>query len=323
MSSMCCPQCGTGRWIKGDKCCVCNSTVVDLTVVAKELDLSVAKPFVKWAGGKRQLVSKILTKISSPINTYYEPFVGGGALFFALANRKLFTDAVLNDVNKELILTYSVIREPTQLSTLIELLATYPNTKEFFLEVRAKQPSKELLSDPDLYYSQEGVEIAARFIYLNKTGFNGLYRVNKSGGFNVPFGKAANPTICDALNLRAVSKVLAKERVRCVDFDLATAEAQAGDLVYFDPPYIPRTETSNFTAYTAEGFGLSEHRRLAATFSRLAREGVRVLLSNSDMPVIRELYSDFQVDTVDAKRSINSDGTKRGLVTELLVSANL
>lgn len=319
--SICCPQCGTGQWIKD--CCVCSSTAVDLTVVAKELELSVAKPFVKWAGGKRQLTSKILTKISNPINTYYEPFVGGGALFFALANRKLFTGAVLNDLNEELILAYNVIREPTQLPTLIELLATYPNTKEFFLEIRAKQPSKELLNDPNLCYSQEGIEIAARFIYLNKTGFNGLYRVNKSGGFNVPFGKAANPTICDAINLRAVSKVLAGERIKCVDFDIATAEAKVGDLIYFDPPYIPRTETSNFTAYTAEGFGLSEHRRLAATFSRLAMEGVSVILSNSDMPIIRELYSDFQVDTVEANRSINSDGTKRGLVTELLVSANL
>lgn len=269
-------------------------------------------PFLKWAGGKRQLLPAILNRLPSEMGTFYEPFLGGGAVLFALAREGCFRKAVVNDVNQELVHTYETLRSSEGVNGVIALLKTYPYERTFYDEMRARIPA-----------NLTPVEAAARFIYLNRTGFNGLYRVNKDGRFNVPFGAYTNPTICDDSNLLAVRDCLKDVTFESRDFEESVAPATAGDVVYFDPPYLPKSATSNFTSYTEKGFSLAEHRRLAALFRRLADRGVRCLLSNSDVPLTRELYEGLKVETVDARRNINSDGDGRGAVTEILVSANL
>jgi DNA adenine methylase len=273
----------------------------------------VAKPVIKWAGGKRRLLKEILERVPEEIGTYYEPFCGGAAVFFALANRKAFKKAVLNDLNQELIETYRVIQKDSVVD-LIALLKTYPHTRDFYLHLRALPP--ESLDSP--------IVRAARFLYLNRTGFNGLYRVNKKGGFNVPFGKYENPTICDEGALMRAHEVLQKAVLCSIDFSFVTTEyaftAREGDFVYFDPPYLPVSKTSNFVSYTSGGFGISDHRRLADTMRELQSRKIKALLSNSDMPAIREVFDGLTVEQVKAPRSINSDGTKRGLIGELLIS---
>lgn len=275
--------------------------------------MSRAQPFIKWAGGKRQILPAILQRLPEEIATYYEPFLGGGAVFFALDAEDAFDRAVVGDNNPELMNTYSTLSKAAELEEVISLLKGYPYEVEFFNSMRKKHP-KDL--------SQ--VERAARFLYLNKTCFNGLYRVNKAGLFNVPFGKYTNPNICDEGNLREAHSAL-QRRVSFsqLDFEEQVAGAVSGDTVYFDPPYMPLSETANFTEYMAGGFDLPEHQRLAACFRGLAERGVKVLLSNSDTPEVRALYVGFQIDTVSAKRNINSDGDKRGFVSEVLVMANL
>lgn len=271
------------------------------------------QPFVKWAGGKRQLLPAILSRLPTDIRTFYEPFVGGGAVFFALAREGAFDQARVNDLNEDLIQAYRTLADANGLVSVIALLKTYPYDRTFFEDIRRRVPRE--LSD---------AERTARFIYLNRAGFNGLYRVNRKGEFNVPFGKYTNPTICDESNLKAVHECLQqKVSFHLQDFEPFVESAQEGDAVYFDPPYLPVSDTANFTEYTEEGFGITEHRRLAATFRRLAERGVAVLLSNSDMPQIRALFEGFRIDTVAARRNINSDGDKRGPVSELLVGANL
>lgn len=235
--------------------------------------------------------------------TYHEPFVGGGALFFALRPRH----AVLADNNRRLVQTYCAIRN--QVEDVIRLLSGYPNEKSFFLRLRAMRV--DLRSD---------AEVAAWFIYLNRTCFNGLYRVNRSNGFNVPFGSYPNPMICDSDNLKACSRALQDVAVGHADFDTVLDRAERGDFVYFDPPYLPISVTSSFTGYTASGFGLADHRRLRDVARELKRRGVHVLISNSSAPAIRELYSKgFQVSSVQAPRVINSNGAGRGKITELLI----
>lgn len=269
-------------------------------------------PFLKWAGGKRQLLPAILNRLPSEMGTFYEPFLGGGAVLFALAREGCFEKAIVNDVNQELIATYSILRSPTGVSEVIALLKTYRYERAFYDQIRALMPA-----------NLTPVEAAARFIFLNRTGFNGLYRVNKDGRFNVPFGAYTNPTICDDSNLLAVRDCLKHVTFESRDFEDSVSSAKEGDVVYFDPPYLPKSPTSNFTSYTEKGFNLAEHRRLAALFRRLADRGVSCLLSNSDVPLTRELYEGLKVETVDARRNINSDGDGRGTVTEILVSANL
>jgi len=270
-----------------------------------------ASPFVKWAGGKRQLLATIRRRLPSKIQTYYEPFVGGGAVFFALANRRTFKRAVINDLNSELIDTYRALATG-KVQEVIELLRTYPYDREFFLDMRTRVPTELNLE-----------ERAARFIYLNRTGFNGLYRVNQSGGFNVPFGSYTNPTICDAEGLVEASKALEGVTIECLDFALSVEPAGPEDAVYFDPPYLPKSETSNFTAYTVDGFTLGDHERLAEVFRALANRGVSVLLSNADVSASRKLYHGHRISRIQAKRSINSSGDKRGMVGEILVSSTL
>lgn len=273
-----------------------------------------ARPFLKWVGGKTQLLFELMTVFPKEVGTYYEPFIGGGAVFFALRARSWFSKAVINDWNSELVDTYTTIREETE--ELIEILNRWTEVyqrdpKGFFLEIRAKKPEFMVR-----------VNRAARMILLNKTCYNGLYRVSKAGNFNSPFGDYENPLICDESNLRACAQALAGDvTIRQGDFAQAVEGAVKGDLVYFDPPYVPLTETSNFTSYTAVGFTAEDQRRLADTFRDLAQRGVSVVLSNSDTPLIRDLYKDFTIRKVGARRAINNVATQRGIVNEVLVTS--
>lgn len=275
------------------------------------------KPFVKWVGGKRQLLSQFRElgvyppKEFNPLkNTYHEPFVGGGALFFDL----LPVNANLNDFNAELITTYKVIRD--EVSTLtFELNNTkYIYDKEMFLSIRALNTSE--LND---------IERAARFIYLNRTAFNGMYRVNKSGGFNVPFGKYTNPQILDEENLLKVSKVLQGIAITNNSYKKVLDTAKSGDFIYFDPPYHPVNKTSSFTAYTNDGFMEKEQTELRDTYLELNNRGCFVMLSNSNTPFIESLFKPLEkesinIHTVQAGRVINSIAAKRGKVFEVLVT---
>jgi DNA adenine methylase len=267
-----------------------------------------AKSPVKWVGGKSWLTSTLLPLLPSTVNTYYEPFVGGGAIFWALGQSPdhQISRVVLNDCNEELIDLYRVIRDFPE--DLIQELKPLIYDKELYYTIRAMDPS-------GLHLARR----AARTIFLNRTGFNGLYRVNKAGQFNVPFGRYTNPTICDEENIRACSEVLRKAELNSKDFADVVDDVKAGDVVYFDPPYVPLNPTSNFTSYTSGGFGLRDQERLAICFRELVDKGVHVFLSNSDTPLVRELYSDFVLMEVQARRSINSKASKRGKINELLV----
>jgi DNA adenine methylase len=271
------------------------------------------KPFVKWVGGKRQLLRQFRElglyppEDFNPItNTYYEPFVGGGAVFFDLLPK----NAELSDLNNELVTTYNVIKN--NVDELIQSLQKHIYDKEYYLEVRAKKV--EDLSD---------VEVASRFIFLNRTGFNGLYRVNKSGQFNVPFGRYNNPVICDEDNLRRVSDALQDVTITHQDYKNVLKTAKSGDFIYLDPPYYPINATSSFTSYTAEGFLEKEQTELRDTFVKLHKKGCFVMLSNSDTPFINELYSGLDgitINKITAGRAINSKGSGRGKITEVLVT---
>ncbi len=271
------------------------------------------KPFVKWVGGKRQLLKQFrLLNLYPPanfdpkLNKYFEPFVGGGAVFFDLLPEK----AELSDLNEELVITYNVIKN--DVDGLIKSLKKHKYEKEYYLKVRAKNPKE--LSD---------VEVASRFIYLNRTGFNGMYRVNSKGGFNVPFGRYNNPIICDEKNLRRVSKSLQKVSINHQDYKEVLKNAKKGDFIYFDPPYYPISKTASFTSYTAESFLEKEQTELRNTFAELHKRGCFVMLSNSDSPFINKIYSEIpsaKITKVEAGRAINSKGSKRGKITEVLVT---
>ncbi len=266
-----------------------------------------AKPFVKWAGGKRQLIEQLVKHLPEEFNNYYEPFLGGGALFFKLSLLGRIKHAYLNDVSAPLVQAYKTIKEkPTEL--IVELgSGKYKNDKETFLKIRAEK-------------STNLVKATARFIYLNKTAFNGLYRVNSSGGFNVPFGKYTNPRILDEENILAVSDALQRDELTCVDFEMATASAKKGDLVYFDPPYHPVSKTANFTSYTKDSFTELDQERLARLVERLTNKGCFVMLSNSYSPLILDLYKGFEVNVVNATRMINCKAEGRGKVKEVIVT---
>jgi DNA adenine methylase len=275
------------------------------------------KPFVKWVGGKRQLIAQFhklgaLTpeEFDQNKHTYFEPFVGGGAVFFELLPLK----ASINDINDELITTYKVIRD--DVSELIsELLSgEYVYDKDIFLSIRAWNTTS--ISD---------IKRAARFIYLNRTAFNGMYRVNKSGQFNVPFGRYTNPQIVDEDNLRKVSVVLKDTKVNNGSYKYVLDEAKKGDFIYFDPPYYPVSKTASFTTYSNDVFLQREQEELRDVFMELHKRGCRVALSNSDTPIIYSLFKPLQKDgitinTVSAGRNINSNLNKRGKVLEVLVT---
>lgn len=263
-----------------------------------------ARPFLKWAGGKTRMLPVLKQHFPAEFGTYYEPFVGGGAVFFALAPSK----AVLADANLRLMRTYAGVRDHAD--AVVDRLRRSPHSKDFFLKVRA--------FDVDC---ADDASAASWLIYLSKTAFNGLYRVNQSGGFNVPFGDYSNPTICDEPNLRACSEALKGVEVVAADFEQTIGRSAPGDLVYCDPPYLPTSVTSSFTNYTSNGFGLADHRRLRDAALRAKARGVNVVISNSAAPAIVELYQDgFEVHRVSAPRSIAASGGSRGAVEELIIT---
>ena len=268
------------------------------------------KPLVKWAGGKRQLLPHIHAALPAEApRRFYEPFIGGGAVLFSLEPAR----AQVNDLNGELINLYEVVRDVVD--ELIAELAGYPNEAEFFYALRAAD------RDAQRFATLSPVERAARTLYLNRTCYNGLYRVNAAGQFNAPFGRYKNPTICDEGTLRAVHRYFADNDVAFSqgDFAAAVAEAREGDFVYFDPPYDPVNVTSSFTGYQKGGFDRAEQERLKEVCDDLDRRGVKFLLSNSATDFIRELYADYEVGIVGATRAINSVGSRRGKVDEVLV----
>ncbi len=264
-----------------------------------------AKPFVKWAGGKGQLLNE-LTKNLPEFKNYHEPFVGGGALFFRLYSMGKIRKAYLNDSNEELMNAYQVIKGDVD-SLINELQSgNYQNTKEIYYKIRAEE-------------LKDKVKRVARFIYLNKTAYNGLYRVNKKGKFNVPFGGYVNPTICDEKNLKLVSQALQKVELVSEDFSMVLKHAQKVDLVYFDPPYFPLSETSNFTSYTSEGFTKEDQDRLYEVYKHLDSGGRFVMLSNSYHPYTKKLYQEFDLEIVFAGRAISCKADGRGKIRELII----
>jgi len=264
--------------------------------------LKPAKPFLKWAGGKRQLLEHLRSRVPSH-GTYHEPFIGGGALFFDIDPDQ----AVLADFNNRLVRTYTAVRDNPE--GVIERLSTYPNEKRFFLSMRQR--------DIDVECDEE---LAAWMIYLNRTGFNGLYRVNQKNGFNVPFGRYKNPNICNSENLRACSKRLKDVQILHSDFRSIEERVKPGDFVYFDPPYVPASNTASFTAYTKKGFNLDDQAELRDLAMRLKENGVSVLLSNSSVPEVHALYAEgFERIEIFANRAINSNAAKRGKVAEALI----
>ena len=270
------------------------------------------KPFVKWAGGKRQIIDKLKQYVPDEFNTYYEPFIGGGALLFELSPKS----AVINDSNKELMNVYSVLCDEEKFKKMCNVLNTYEanHSEEFFYEIRNKDRNKKTFNRLSDYTR------AARTIYLNKACFNGLYRVNSKDEFNVPFGKKSKVNTYDGSNLITVSNYLTMNdiTIQCVDFEESVKTAKKGDFVYFDPPY--DSDTSTFNSYTEEGFGKDEQRRLAEVFKDLDKRGVYVMLSNHNTILIKELYKDYHVHVIEAKRNINSNGKKRGKVEEVIIT---
>lgn len=272
-----------------------------------------AKPFVKWVGGKRQLINQFKDLELLPPkdfdfenNKYFEPFIGGGAVFFEILPK----NSIISDMNIELIKTYQTIKDNVE--KLINSLKKHENNKEYFLEIRRKS-----INDLD------DLSIASRFIYLNKTAFNGMFRVNSRGEYNVPYGKYSNPLVCDENNLRNVSSVLQKVEIYHRDYSEVKNFAQKGDFIYFDPPYYPLNKTSSFTSYTKDGFLESTQVELRNIFEELSGKGCYVLLSNSDTDFIRNIYKDIKnvnIHKVFAGRAINSDSSKRGKITELVIS---
>jgi DNA adenine methylase len=264
-------------------------------------------PFLKWAGGKRQLLPRILGAIPDGVRTYYEPFVGGGAVFFGLAARgRRFERAVLGDANEELIRCYAALQK--DVGAVIRALRPHRYDREHYYAVRERDPA-----------SLSPAARAARLIYLNRCGYNGLYRVNRSGKFNVPFGRYKDPVICDEPKLRAAAAALQSVKLVHGDFEKTLRGARAGDFVYLDPPYVPLSATSSFTAYAQTPFDAAAQARLAEKLRALGGRGVRALLSNSDCDETRALYDPRLSERVPVRRAINSVATGRGAVGELLV----
>lgn len=279
---------------------------VGVSAIAKN---KLAAPVVKWVGGKRQLLDEIAPRLPKRITTYCEPFLGGGAVLFSLQPR----NAIVNDLNADLMLVYEVIRDDVEL--LIAALEQHENTAEYFYNIR------DLDRDKDAYREMSAIERASRIIYLNKTCYNGLFRVNASGEFNSPFGHYKNPNIVNAPVLRAVSKYLTANNIQLlhIDFEEVLQRVPRGGFIYLDPPYDPVSDTASFTGYNRGGFGREEQERLKRCCDELAARGVRFLLSNSATSFIKELYTGYTVEIVHAKRAINSDASKRGAVEEVLI----
>jgi DNA adenine methylase len=271
------------------------------------------QPFLKWVGGKSQLLVQFDGFFPKEINRYFEPFIGGGAVFFYLKHRFPQMRGFLRDINAELINTYIAVRDfPNELMSRLDEHAErfHADRENYFYLVRAQHHIS----------ATEVVERAARMIFLNKTCFNGLWRVNARGEFNVPIGSSKNPSLYDEENILAASRALEGVHLAVQDFRDTLNETRRGDFAYIDPPYFPISLTANFTSYTKEDFGAEEQRELHAVFADAARRGVSLMLSNSDTTFIRKLYHDFRIHTVQARRMVNCDGTKRGEVNEVVVT---
>jgi DNA adenine methylase len=263
------------------------------------------RPFLKWAGGKSQLLQQYRRHFPPEFQTYYEPFLGGGAIFFHLLPRR----AMLTDINPALVNVYECVRD--RVEELIEALQEHQQAHglEHYYQTRS-------------HHTGSNLERAARLIYLNKTCFNGLYRENARGEFNVPMGKYKNPAVCQSELLRSVSQALQNVAIGVQPFDDVVNHATPHDFVYFDPPYHPISTTSSFTSYSRHSFNAADQERLRDVFVELSDRGVKVMLSNSDCPFVRELYRDFKIHTISASRAINSNAQKRGKITEVLVTSD-
>lgn len=273
-----------------------------------------ATPFLKWAGGKKRLAATVVAHAPSRFGRYHEPFLGGGAVFFALRSAGYRGPASLTDASAELISCFTAVRDEVEplIGELRRLADEYLHSADrakVYYAVRAQVPLAP-------------IDRAARMMFLNRTCYNGLYRVNRRGEFNVPHGRYANPRIIDETNLRACSAALQGVELRCEDFEAACERASRGDFVYLDPPYQPLSRTSSFTGYTAGAFGTREQERLRDCFERMTARGVAAVLSNSDHSCTRELYSDrgYVIEEVTMSRAINSVPSKRTAIAELLVA---
>ncbi len=275
--------------------------------IARPLPDAVASPVIKWVGGKSKLLPDLLSRMPERFGRYYEPFAGGAALFFRVAPER----ALLADYNADLINLYTVIA--SDVGAVIKKLELHreQHSEAHYYDVRTRWNDREI--------NWATADRAATFIYLNKTCFNGLWRVNRSGAFNVPIGRYVDPPICVPDTLRAARNLLARVELKCCDYKTAVETAKRNDFLYFDPPYDPVAPTANFTSYTNQAFGPDQQRELAETARMLVARGCRVMLSNSDTPFIRSLYKGFQIDRVKCSRAINSNASKRGEVDEVIV----
>jgi len=271
------------------------------------------KPFVKWAGGKRQLIPQIEKHLPEKFSSYFEPFLGGGALLFHLLSENENLKGYVSDLNSDLILSYVTIRD--NLSSLLKSLQKhsdnyFSDSKSYYYSVRESNPKSQ-------------IEKVSRLLFMNRTCFNGLYRVNSKGKFNVPLGRYSNPNIVQEENLMSVNQFFNHNKIiiKCQDFSSTVEKAKKGDFVYFDPPYQPVSKTANFTSYTNGNFGLNDLKRLAKVSNQLAKKGVNVLLSNSSSKQVRDLFSskDLKIIKIEANRAINSDSNKRTGHSELLI----
>ncbi|WP_371504089.1 DNA adenine methylase [Nitrosopumilus adriaticus] len=271
------------------------------------------KPFVKWAGGKRQLIPILNENLSKSFGTYFEPFLGGGALLFHILTERKGQKCSISDLNSDLVLTYTTIRD--RIDELISSLKNHEknyhkDSKSYYYSVRESNPRSE-------------IEKTSRLLFMNRTCFNGLYRVNSKGKFNVPLGRYTNPNIVNEENLRSVSSILqsSKVAIKCRDFESVLRDAKKGDLVYFDPPYQPVSDTANFTSYTNKNFTYEDLNRLADLCLKLDSRGCNVLLSNSDSKEVADMFSgkSWKIKKIHANRSINSNSKKRTGHFELLI----
>ncbi|HEV4307610.1 TPA: DNA adenine methylase [Streptococcus pneumoniae] len=277
----------------------------------KEIKKVTLQPFTKWTGGKRQLLPVIRELMPKTYNRYFEPFVGGGALFFDLAPK----DAVINDFNAELINCYQQIKgNPQELIEILKVHQEY-NSKEYYLDLRSADRDEriDMMSE---------VQRAARILYMLRVNFNGLYRVNSKNQFNVPYGRYKNPKIVDEELISAISVYINNNQleIKVGDFEKAIVDVRTGDFVYFDPPYIPLSETSAFTSYTHEGFSFADQVRLRDAFKRLSDTGAYVMLSNSSSALVEELYKDFNIHYVEATRTNGAKSSSRGKISEIIVT---
>lgn len=286
-------------------------------MIVRNSGLNYAKPFIKWVGGKSKLVPELIKIFPKKFNNYYEPFVGGGALFYEVKQNNNISFCNINDINKKLITTYLQIQNnPNSLISFLKSIEIeykklpLIEQEKYFYSIRKKYNEEDL----------DSIAIAGYLIFLNKTCFNGMYRENSKGQYNIPFGDQKNPNICDEKNIMAVFDCLKNTKITNLSFEEAVKKCQKGDFIYFDPPYHPVNFTSKFTSYHKNCFGPREQEKLRDVFANLDQKGCFVMLSNSYTPFIEDLYCKFNINYLYASRSINSKGDKRGKIKEIVVT---